>query len=182
MKNMKKLLFILTMLIGLIGCGEIKVKSTEKKIKEAIQSDLSQQYGKYNLVVSKVELTGDGVYQGQAEILYDGKPYQFSVSVNGDSYQYKFDTYIIKEEAEEAVKQMVNESMKEADWKQYGITATKITLFPEGIEGYKGLATLTYKGKEHEVTINVKHSYDSGIMYEIPSGSFNFLIEDGYNY
>ncbi len=179
---MKKLVFLLIIMIGLLGCGELKTRNTEKKIKEAIQSDLTQQYGKYNLVISKLDLTGDGVYQGQMEVLYDGKPYQFPVSVNGDSYQYKFDPYVIKEEAEIAVKKMVNETMKEADWKKYGITATKITLFPEGVEGYKGLATLKYKGNEYEATINVKHSYDSGIMYEIPSGSFNFLIEDEYNY
>ncbi len=179
---MKKLVFLLIILITLVGCGELKTISTEKKIKEAIQRDLTTQYGKYNLVVNKVELTGDGVYQGQIEILYDGKPYQFPISVNEDSYQYKFDSFVIKAEAEEAVKKLLNESMQESDWKKYGIIATKITLFPEGVEGYKGLATLKYKGNEYETTINVKHSYDSGIMYEIPSGSFNFLIEDEYNY
>lgn len=179
---MKKLVFLLIIMIGLLGCGELKTRNTEKKIKEAIQSDLTQQYGKYNLVISKLDLTGDGVYQGQMEVLYDGKPYQFPVSVDGDSYQYKFDSFIIKEEAEEAVKKLLNESMKEPDWKKYGMTSNKITLFPEGSDGYKGLATISYRGEEHEVTINVKHSYDSGIMYEIPSGSFSFLIEDEYNY
>lgn len=178
---MKKILFLLLVFIGLVGCSEIKIKNVEKKVKEYIQSDLTKQFGKYNLVVSKVELKGDKIYQGQFEVLYDGKPYQFPVSVNEDSYQYKFDQYIIKVEAEEAVKKLVNQSMKEEEWKSYGIALTKINLFPEGANGYKGLATLEYMKKQYNVSINVKHSYDSGIMYEINPEEFVFLDNNSYS-
>ncbi len=179
---MKKILFLLLVFIGLVGCSEIKIKNVEKKVKESIQSDLTQQFGKYNLLVSTVELSGKDIYQGLFEVLYDGKSYQFPVSANKDTYQYKFNPFIIKEEAEQAVKKLVNDTMKKDDWKEYGITAIKIALFPEGLDGYKGLATLKYKGNEYEVSINVRHSYDSGIMYEIPAGSFDFLIEENYYY
>ncbi len=179
---MKKVIFILIIFINLFGCSEIKSKFIEKKIKQSIQNDLTSKFKKYNLLVNKVELTGNDSYQGHAEILYDGNPYQVSVSVNGDNYQCKFDSYIIKEEAEIATKELINKDLK-IEYKGLKLIATKVTLFPKTINEYEGKLTLKYTTlrndeEEHEISINVKHSYDNGIIYKLPSDAFNFLISD----
>lgn len=172
---MKKLLIISVFVcLFFSGCKDIML---EKNIKKDVQDFINSNYGGYTIVVNKVTLSGDNkVYNGNTEISYNGKIYNIPIEVKGSSssweWQMKFDTYIIKEEAEKAIKSLAQENFKKND---IPISITKVTLFPSNENAYKGLLSINYQGESKELNIEVNHSFDSGIMFNIPQEELSFL-------
>jgi len=172
---MKKILTIsLFVCLFFSGCKDIML---EKNIKKDVQSYISNDYGKYSIIVNKVTLTGDNsVYNGNTEISYNGKTYNIPIEVKGNSsaweWKMKFDVYIIKEEAEKTIKDLAQKNFNK---NSIPISIKTVTLFPSTENSYKGIVTIDYLGQLRELNIEVNHSFDSGIMFNIPQEDLSFL-------
>ena len=107
-------LVMMLLLIFMVACGN-GVKEMQKEIQVGIQEMFDKDYPAYGLKVSKVEVTGDSTYKGSVEFLYNGKAIIQPVIINKDgkeySYEFKFNPYVIKEEAEKTTKKMIEDSL-----------------------------------------------------------------------
>ncbi len=172
---MKKLLALLVFTcLFFSGCKDVML---EKNIKEDVQSYLNSNYQNYSLEIKKVTLNGDNnSYTGISEIYYDGKSYNVPIEVKGSSssweWKMKWDVYIIKEEAEKSIKDLVEENFTKSN---IPAIVEKVTLFSNGENTYKGLISINYLGQSRDLNVEVNHSYDSGIMFNIPQEDLSFL-------
>jgi len=172
---MKKILMI-SMFVCLFfsGCKDIML---EKNIKKDVQGYINKDYGKYAIIVNKVTLTGENkVYNGNTEISYNGKTYNVPIEVKGSSssweWQMKFDVFIIKEEAEKAVKDLAQDNFNKNN---IPISIKAVSLFPNNENSYKGIISIDYLGQSKDLNIDVNHSFDNGIMFNIPPEELSFL-------
>ena len=106
MKRIVRVLVLSLMIIVITACG-INVKKMEKEVQVGIQDMFDKDYKTYEIVVNSVKITGEKTYKGTVEFLYKGKSYIQPVIIKSTdkeySYEFKFNPYVIKEEAEKAL-------------------------------------------------------------------------------
>lgn len=179
--NMLKSLVIIQLLIFMVACGN-NVKEMQKEIQVGIQEMFDKDYSIYGLKVSKVEITGDSTYKGIVEFLYNGKPITQPVIINKNgkeySYEFKFNPYVIKEEAEKTTKKIIEDSLSKQEYKKYKMSVSSVKLFSNGENSYDGLALLKLNNKEYNLKVDVKYSEDGAIMYKIEEKEFEELNSD----
>ena len=97
----------------------------DNMVKEGLKSNFDKDYKDYEIVVTGVKVIGDKTYKGTVEFLYEGKPYIQPVIIKSTdkeySYEFKFNPYVIKEEAEKATLKLIEENLLKADKKKFKI-------------------------------------------------------------
>lgn len=181
MKKIVKVLFLSLMIIAITACG-FNVKKMEKEVQTGIQEMFNKDYKSYELVVNNVKIMGDKTYKGTVEFLYKGKSYIQPVIIKSIdknySYEFKFNPYVIKEEAEKATLKLIEENLQELDKKKFNIEVSEVSLFPNGENSYDGMATLILNNKKYNVKVDIKYSDEGTIMYKIEDKEFDTLNSD----
>jgi hypothetical protein len=179
-KILKKVFLILT-IVSIVGCG-MNLSKLEKEIQIGIQQMFDKDYKDYEIVVTGVKVIGDKTYKGTVEFLYEGKPYIQPVIIKSTdkeySYEFKFNPYVIKEEAEKATLKLIEENLLKADKKKFKIEVSEVNLFPNGDNSYDGIAVLTLNDKKYNIKVDVKYSDEGTIMYKIEDKELEKLNSD----
>lgn len=181
MKRIVRLLVLTLMTIVITACG-VNVKKMEKEVQVGIQDMFDKDYKTYEIVVNSVEITGDKTYKGTVEFLYKGKSYIQPVIIKSNdkeySYEFKFNPYVIKEEAEKATLKLIEENLLEPDKKKFKIEVSEVNLFPNGENSYDGMVILLLNNKKYNLKVDVKYSDEGTIMYKIEDKELKELNSD----
>jgi len=62
----------------------------------------------------------------------------------------------------------------DADYSKYGLRVTDITVMKVQGNQYQGLATITYEGKEHPLSVDITYDGET-FMWRVEGGGFGFL-------
>lgn len=181
MKRIVRVLVLSLMIIVITACG-INVKKMEKEVQVGIQDMFDKDYKTYEIVVNSVKITGEKTYKGTVEFLYKGKSYIQPVIIKSTdkeySYEFKFNPYVIKEEAEKATVKLIEESLLEPDKKKFKIEVSEVNLFPNGENSYDGMVILLLNNKKYNLKVDVKYSDEGTIMYKIEDKELEELNSD----
>jgi uncharacterized membrane protein YciS (DUF1049 family) len=63
----------------------------------------------------------------------------------------------------------------DSKYSPYKLTVKSVTLISTGSGAYKGIATIAYDGKDHDMAITVTEDKDN-FMWQTESGAFSFLL------
>ena len=181
MKRIVRVLVLSLMIIVITACG-INVKKMEKEVQVGIQDMFDKDYKTYEIVVNSVKITGEKTYKGTVEFLYKGKSYIQPVIIKSTdkeySYEFKFNPYVIKEEAEKATVKLIEESLLKPDKKKFKIEVSEVNLFPNGENSYDGMVILLLNNKKYNLKVDVKYSDEGTIMYKIEDKELEELNSD----
>ncbi|WP_186216268.1 hypothetical protein [Burkholderia gladioli] len=95
------------------------------------------------------------------------------------AYAWYSTTYFSKSEITESVSKTLQEKLDQGDLAEYHMHLEKLTVLHEEGNKYKGLATVTFEGKAHEVPVDIIAD-GKNLAWEVPAGSFMFAAQERF--
>jgi hypothetical protein len=90
------------------------------------------------------------------------------------------------EQSTQDIGQVVKTSMQkkfdsDAEFSKWHLTVTSVDVLHHAANTYQGLAHVTYKGRSHDIPVEVTAD-GSNVMWKAPPGSFLFVAQDELGY